>query len=290
MLFRKWRLHPLWGVFLLVTTAPFTGLAAQPTVALTNNGISFIQILGSGSIPPDTVSAVKATSAEGILPYSVVVRNTGSLPITGLDILYNISANGKEVPRDFFYLSPGDVADATSQPVIPPGGEVVLSPYHALNQALLGGNVLSLPGRDVAGIKDLVSFLDGSTHVAVSVDSVIRSDGTIVGPDRSLRYQSIQDQIRAYTEFRDELLKRFADGETDAQIASWLQQTASQHIVRSTNSPEHDRGLMLKKAAARRYLGYLAQGQRQQALEALKEATTERALGQVIKVHQEVSR
>lgn len=272
------------GVLLLVAVRTID--AAQPRISLTNKGISGVEIVNGGSIPAGVVAALKSNSADGMLPYTVVVRNTGSLPVTGLDIRYGISTKGTEVSRDFLYLSPVDVASATSIPIIAPGGSVVISPYHRVNEQMMGRGSLSLSNDDIAGIGNALDFLNGADEITISVDSLIRSDGTMVGPDLCLRFRSFQRQISTYTEFRNELLARFAGSATDADIIAWLQQIASLQLVKPMNGPP-DRGLMLEKMKAREYLRYMEQGKRQYAWDALKGATPERALGQIFKVHQE---
>ena len=270
----------------LVASFPANSAAASPIISLTNNEINGIEIANGGSIPANEVSAIR-DSADALLPYTVVVRNTGSLPVTGIDIRYSLNRNGKEVSRDFLYLSHGDVASTTSLHIIPPGGQVVITPYHKANEEMLGRGSLSLSSEDITDLENAVGYLNASDQVTISVDSVIRSDGIMVGPDRCLRFQGFQQRISAYTEFRNELLKRFAAGEADSDIIACLRQLSSQHQVRKMNATAPDRAIMMTKMKAGEYLSYLTQGQRQHAWDQLKKATPERVLSQIYKIRQE---
>lgn len=275
------------SMLVLVVAVHYTNAAAQPTMSLTNNRISGVEIANGGSIPAGVVAALKSNSADGMLPYTAVVRNTGSLPVTGLDIRYGISTKGKEVSRNFLYLSHVDVASAESVPIAVPGGSVVITPYQKLNEELMGtGSSVSLTGGDVDNIGRLTGLLNSADQVTISIDSVIRSDGTIVGPDRSLTFRGFQSQISAYTEFRNDLLGRFSGGATDADIIAWLQQVESQRIVHPVNEPP-DPSILRVKLWAQEYLGLIQNKGRQHAWDTLKEATPERTLSQIFKVRQE---
>jgi len=279
------RIHLPFGVLLLVASVLATNAAAEPAISSTSNGISGIEIANSGRIPEGIVAELKSNSADGLLPYAIVVRNTGSLSVTGLAIRYGISVNGNMTWRNFLYLSHSDVANADSIPVIVPGGSTVLTPYHTLNEQLMGTGYVSLNGNDIDNIERLTGFLNSANQVTISIDSVIRSDGTIVGPDRSLTFQGFQRQISAYTKFRNELLRRFAEDATDADTIAWLQQVQSQRIVHPVNEPP-DPGTMRVKLMAQEYLGFIKNQGHQYAWDTLKGATPEKALGQFFKVHQ----
>jgi hypothetical protein len=280
------RNHLLSGVLLLVACVLATSAAAEPEISSTSNGISGIEIANSGSIPEGIVAELKSNSADGMLPYAIVVRNTSSLSVTGLAIRYEIRANGNVTWRNFLYLSHLDVASADSTPIVGPRGSVVITPYHKLNEQLMGtGSSVSLTDRDIDYIERLTGFLNSANQVTISIDSVIRSDGTIVGPDHSLTFRGFQRQISAYTDFRNELLGRFAEGGTDADIIAWLQQVESQRSVHPVNEPP-DPGIMLVKLRAQEYLGFIENQGRQYAWDTLKGATPEKALSQFYKVHQ----
>ncbi len=128
------------------------------------------------------------------------LRNTGNpLEVTGLVIRYEISVNGNAVSWAFHYLSTAqpyvtfpDLASPDTPPIIAPGGSIIIVPFHNLNDARMitetrGGNK--------------TDFLNSADVVTISVDSVIRSDGTISGPDRSLQFAFFQREISDYTEF-----------------------------------------------------------------------------------------
>jgi hypothetical protein len=260
---------------------------AQPKVLLTANGISGIEILGNEHVSTDTATKLRHRAADGILPYVIVVRNTGSLPVTGLDIRYEITTNGTMVVHDFFYGSPTDLADAASPPVIAPGKTATFSPSHKVSQQV-NWDGLSLSDRDVVDISRTADLYREADQIRISVDSVIRSDGTIVGPDLSETYRMFQQEIWGYREFRNELLRRFSEGESDDNITLWLTQTANLTVRTTGRNQRADRGVIAQRMLAHEYLALLEAGQRQEGWDRLKATTPEVALRRIAKVHPEV--
>jgi hypothetical protein len=268
---------------MLVASVLATNATAEPTVSSTNSGIPGIEIANSGSIPENTAAELRSDSAGDFLPYAVVVRNTGSLSVTGLVVRYEISVNGKAVWWAFHYLSTAqlyitfpDLASPDSSPIIAPGGSIIIVPFHNLNNARMvtetkGGNK--------------IDFLNSPDRVTIEVDSVIRSDGTIVGPDRSLQFHQFQSEISGYTEFRNHLLQLFAEGATVADIHAWLQQTADQMVVRRPDEPV-DRGIGQVKGDAAKYLFLIQNHGLQYAWDQLKQQPPEKVFSQFYKVHQ----
>jgi len=154
---------------------------AQPKVLITANGIRGVEILGSENVPTETAMNLRQRAADGILPYIVIVRNTGSLPITGLDIRYEIITNNDTVVNNFFYGSPTDFSDPASPPIIAPGRTATFSPSHAVNQQV-NWDGLSLSDREVMEIGRRADVFRQADKIRISVDSVIRSDGRMLAP------------------------------------------------------------------------------------------------------------
>jgi hypothetical protein len=260
---------------------------AQPKVLLTANGIEGIEILGNENVSTETAMNLRQRNADGVLPYVVVVHNTGSLPVTGLDIRYEIVTKNDIVVNNFFYGSPTDLADLASPPVIAPGKTATFSPNHAVNQQV-NWDGLSLSDREVMEIGRTAGVFREADQIRISVDSVIRSDGTIVGPDLSGTYRMFQQEIWGYKEFRNNLLKKFSDGESDASIMSWLTQTANLHVRKSGKNQRSDHGVISQKMLAQEYLTLMENGKRQESWDRLQKTTPEVALRRITKVHPEV--
>jgi len=263
------------------------GAMAQPKVLLTANGIGGIEILGNENVPSETARNLRQRAADGVLPYIVIVRNTGPLPVTGLDIRYEITTKGDTVVHDFFYGSPTDLADPASPSVIAPGKTATFSPSHKVNQQV-NWDGLSLSDRDVVDISRTADLYREADQIRISVDSVIRSDGTIVGPDLSGTYRMFQQEMWGYREFRNELLKKFSEGESDDNIMSWLTQTANTAVTKSGRNQRSDHSVITQKMLAQEYLALMESGQRQEGWDRLKAAPSEVALRRIAKVHPEV--
>lgn len=264
---------------------------AQSQITLTTNEIPGVELLGSEHIPENVSSAIKTNNLSGILPYTVVVHNTGSLPITGLDIRYELLIAGDLVVHNFFYGSPGDLADPESFPVIAPGKTAVIGPSHVVNEQLMSWTGLSPSSGLVSNVKATVErFYSRAERISVSIDSVIRSDGVLRGPDQSGTLQKFKQQMSGYTEFRDQLLKRFEAGASDVEVKLWLQQIADAILVSPGKNRPVDQSIVIKKDLAREYLAHITHGRRQRAWDTLKTASPELYLRRIAKVRKEAQR
>ena len=256
----------------------------QPHVSLTGNDIDGIEIRGSWNASESVVKALR--SADGLLPFVVVIRNTGQLPITGIEIRYTVTSQGEEVVNDFFYGSPVDLADSSSIPVIAPGQNLVISPNHLTNEQINWGH-LSLTDQQLLVIGNKVDFLNRADEVHISVDSVIRSNGIIYGPDRSGTFRNFQSEISGYTKFRNELLRKLSAGESNETVINWLVQTKDLRLIKTAKNQPLDRGILIQKQLAQKYLAFMETGQRQACWEALNDATPEQALRRINKIRQQ---
>jgi hypothetical protein len=258
----------------------------QPRVSVTSNDIDGVEIRPSRSIPESVVTTLKENSADGLLPYVVLIRNTGQLPITGIDVRYTVDSKDDEVVHNFFYGSPVDLADSSSIPVIAPGTTVVISPCHLANEQINWGH-FSLTTQQLSEVRNKVDFFNEAFEVHISVDSVIRSNGIIDGPDHSGTFRGFQKQISGYTNFRNELLGRLSADESDEIVISWLRQIKDLKVIRTGKNQPLDGGIIVQKQLAQEYLALMEKGQRQACWEALSERTPERALRRIYKVRQQ---
>jgi hypothetical protein len=277
-----------WFVLCSVGGVLNINVMAQSKISLTTNGIGGVEILDNRNIATGLVTTLRSTLGGGLLPYTIVVRNTGSLPITGLDVRYEIVTKGDEVVNNFFYGSPDDMASSASLPIIAPGGSAVISPNHTINEQIMSWGGVSPSTRATLEIGGTVDFFNKADQIKISIDSVIRSDGVIVGPDRSERFRIFQQEISEYTRFRDELLKRFSAGESDASITSWLEQTASLRVMRRGKNKPSDRGAVMRRSLAQQYLALMEKGQREYCSNELRDAPPEVRLKRIFRVRQEV--
>lgn len=262
-------------------------LMAQPNIVLTSSTLAGIELRGSAAIPPELSQPFGAASVASLIPYAIVVRNTGRTAVTGLDIRYLLTTRGHTIVKNFFYGST-DMADATSVPVIAPGKAIVICPDHLINEQMLSGGRISIAARHIDEMNHkLDMYFRNADTVSISVDSVIRSGGTMSGPDLEGRNDLFQRQIQAYTQFRSDLLAQFSQGVPDAHIIAWLGTVAQQKVGRLKPSNVVDHGAVLQRMLAAQYLALLRAGQRQQAWNMLADSTPEVELHQIINVHKE---
>jgi hypothetical protein len=214
------------------------------------------------STAPVTVTQA-ADGPSGLLPYTVAVKNSGSAPITGLDLLYTAMVGGKPIHRNFFYSSPDLIADKS--PLLLPGQEIVLSPDHKSNMAVITHQ------PSVSPQPETITFFQAAQSVEMSVDLVILAGGQVEGPDLAGTLHKLQQTVDTYRKFRQTLLTRLQGTESDASLTSWLQQETQIRIIKRPGEMFADRSLLLKRQIAQEYLGHLKAGRRAQAVATLRE-------------------
>ena len=272
----------------LCVTLHSSAMAKTPSMFFETNGIQGIEIFSSDRVPTPQVAEISAGEASSVLPFSVWIRNSGPLPVTGIDIRFQIITGDDAVVRTYFYGSP-DITE-TGYPVLAPGAGLLITPEHIINNQLMNGGRLSLNERARVVLHQTIDLLAGADRIEVSVDSVIHADGILRGPDRSGTLFKFQQRIDAYSRFRNELLRRLSAGDPDQKLIAWLQEQADQRVVRPGKNLPVDHGQLETKTVAQEYATYLQQGRRNFASEKITADTPEKKLKRIIKVRREEER
>jgi hypothetical protein len=166
-----------------------------------------------------------------VLPYSVVVSNTGSEPLAGIGLRFALRIKDSVVTRDFFYHSFGE----PQRPVLPAGQSRVFTPLKTANMIAAkatvhggsGGFSGPRPGQSEPSVVQLLSTAE---EIRISVELAVAQDGRAAGPDRPLTVMRYKQDLETYTSMRDECLARLAHGDSAESIEAWLAPLSTQKV------------------------------------------------------------
>ena len=166
-----------------------------------------------------------------VLPYSVVITNSGDTPITAIGMLFEVTQPGftQPVRLSFFYHN----FHLPNKPVIAPGQSRVFTPLKTTT-ALAAGNVLRSLGGQAAPDPQRLEPLDSISSAAeihVSIDLAVGADFRTAGKDRSSFVASMNAQHDAFKAMRNEALARLKAGQSGADLQGWLQSVAKKSVA-----------------------------------------------------------
>jgi hypothetical protein len=193
---------------------------------------------------------------ERVLPYSVVVTNAGTTPISAIGIRFAVTTAGKIVNRDFFYQS----FNQPAHPILAPGVSRLFTPLKAAN-AVAAGAPWARGGGD-AGPSALPSeagairMLDAADGIRASIDLVVAPDGRLAGPDKMSTVWKLTSQMRGYSELREQCLEKLRRNDSDESMERWLNTVASQSVLRDMQSGLVDRSTSVQIQYAKSWLTY----------------------------------
>lgn len=261
-------------------------MSAEPAITVTPTVIQGLEVIGPAS-PAYSEEASRLLGGitpelSPLLKYGVIVRNTGKLAVTGIDVLYELDIENRRVTKNYLYSSPDMASELL--PVIAPNTAMLLVPEHAVNSLAVDRRQITVPAEVAKRIRDTVAFLSTARNVTVSVDSVVRSDGMLTGPDRAGTLNKFRRSIEGYQVFREDLISRLNRGEPNEAIVAWLKQLADARVMKVRPEVPTDRATIVQKQLAQEYLGYLTAGNRSGALQDLIQKTPETQMRQIIRV------
>lgn len=157
-----------------------------------NATLSFVP--GPGTPQVAKVEAQRPNFAV-IHSLSVVLRNNGSTNMTGISIHWSwVDSQGNphtDNQRSDSYFT-------TTQPVLPPGGSLILYP----GIVMWDQNTPHTSG--FGGIPDdLATKFAAATQLSATLDAAIMADGTLIGPDQYGFVQYLQDRKNVAGEIAD---------------------------------------------------------------------------------------
>jgi hypothetical protein len=200
-----------------------------------------------GSMAQQTIGTRSSPTVQSALPYSVILSNTGSVPIVGLAVRFNITTAGKTVVRDFFYYS----YFRTGNPVLAPGQMIVFTPVRSANDLVHGraSGPLNVPSDS----QDL-TLLASSERIHVVVDLVVAPDGRRAGQDAGKHIAQMLAQAQAFRAMGTEFVARNNAGATDADLKVWLR--------RFVTNQSKDRYVATQRRMAHEWTALLDSGKR----------------------------
>ena len=139
-------------------------------------------------------------------PYSVVVTNSGSQALIGIDVRFSIKFADRTVPRNFFYNS----FPQPDRPLLPAGRSLLVTPIKSANAIAGGAPIRQGSGGALNSADDqsVIQMLISAQEVNISIDLVVAADGRTAGPDLAKSVKKLAQQKEAYSALRSELLAR----------------------------------------------------------------------------------
>jgi len=200
-------------------TADISPAFARQNVTVTTFADAAFQAKLSALMPAGVISELNQ-----ILPYILIIENHAQLPIT------KITARFERARADGSLIQCWAQADLRGAGVLAPEGVMIHTPRSDLSQTLLAirsgkspppGNVASLAAQILSSLFDSRRFLS----TVVSLDSIVFSNGGVVGPDKF----DVIAQATASEDALSAVLQQVSDASlNDSELNAWLQQQATQ--------------------------------------------------------------
>ena len=181
---------------------PDSGLALYPA-----SSPEFEQILAA------RVDGESRTAIEAILPYSVILVNRSSSPLVAVVVRSDLTdATGRTTSSDMM------VSTMNMNSLIPVGAQILMTPVSGLNTVLRPDRPMSLsPGDDLRRmVERRGGRFQSQSRVKISLDSVVYSDGSVLGPDTINNLARMNAWIEAERALINEVLR--ADSSTRSAL------------------------------------------------------------------------
>lgn len=157
---------------------------------------------------------------EALLPYSVIVKNDGPGSYATLSVQYLVgdTASGHGSIRNMHF-------EGWTRPVLPAHGRFLVTPENRVTFPIAAHR----PPM-TTGVGQLLNLFNPANQVTTSLDSLIYSDGRIIGPDKSDVLNLYNAMTRAEDDFAKNLRTRVDRRDADETVLDWAttytQQTA----------------------------------------------------------------
>jgi hypothetical protein len=233
---RNARIWPLTLCF-----ATLMSVSAQPKITV-DSPLAWVAITPStdhhfSSKVKSLIGAEAASAISDVLPLSVLVANTGSQPLVGIDVRFSFGSGPTPIVRNFFYHS----FPEPTRPVLPPGRTLLFTPFRDAN-AIAARSIAVRGGQGGQGGAvrhdtkwsgtELFRLLMAADTLRISVDLAVSADGRVAGQDLAMTLRDLAEERDAYAKTRLELLRFFAEGRSNDSIQSWLSSLANRRLVR----------------------------------------------------------
>lgn len=189
------------------------------------NGVTLVPYLASGSTDTlsKTLSPSKLPTLQPLLPYSVIVKNNGSIPVLGFTVIWEAVQSDGHPYTDFR----GVIDYVTLKSVVPPGQSLLVTAIGTPDDLPAGSQLVSMVQQQVQEFQSRVSL-------AISLDAVVLSDGTSLGADKINTISEMRARIKSEYDLFTSVLAKAATGTSGNDITTWLQ------VLASTATPNVD--------------------------------------------------
>jgi hypothetical protein len=214
------------------------------------------------------------------LPFSVFIVNNSNRGAIATTVRYEVvKKNGQTRSSSCELHSLGLNASSRSQ--LAPASVRIVTPENTVT-TMFAGSFATLPTLSIElqdRLAQAVGLLNESRSVTIVLDSVVLSDGLLIGPDKTNVLQRFNDFLQAQRDLVTEFLGLVNGAVNDGTLKGWLQTNASQ-MTQAGKSENYGRA---RRVLAKTILGgwnnWPTMNERTQSL-------IDYINGQVVSVHQ----
>ena len=198
--------------------------------ALKNRGFNLVL----ASAPAASTLGVRATQIASVpqlavaLPFSVFIVNNSNRGAIATTVRYEVVKKDGRTRSLSCELHNLDVTASGSQ--LSPASVRIVTPENSVTRMFAGSFTvppsLSLELQD--RLAQTVALLTESHSVTIFLDSVVLSDGLLVGPDKTNVLQRFSDFLEAQRDLVTDLIRLVDSATDDESLKRWLQTNASQ--------------------------------------------------------------
>jgi hypothetical protein len=171
-----------------VTIAPLEPSLASVVAVVDPSDPAAFQAAVANALPSDAIQAFAR-----ILPYSIVVRNTASIPVIYAIAYVDVVDDHGRASRNMLGSGGGFPPSGTNDFLLAPGQAMLTSPDSRYNAAAVhfGSNrgvKKELPQRPI-------EQYDSAASITFVLDSVVFADGRFVGPDKANAFNGWSNRL-----------------------------------------------------------------------------------------------
>jgi hypothetical protein len=210
-------------------------------------------------VAKEAIGQAAFAALADVLPYSVVVKNQGTVTLVGIGVRFQITKGSKTLTRDFFYHSFAQPTD----PAFAPGQSRLITPLRGANAVAYGQTPPSSGGERSASESQTLTDLSTAEHIHAIVDLVITQDGRTAGGDAAHAIQKMTSQAQASYDTTREVLARL-NRDSDAQVTEWLSTVSQQRVSRQPIAQATDQYTSVQRILTAGWLRQMSSGKREE--------------------------
>ena len=190
-------------------------------------------------LPSTVASGIFFQNISPLLPFTLVIDNKGTLPISAVTVRYEKTTPANTVAEETTFF---DTRAHRGREGLLPGSHWIVVPDSRIADDLQRLQSGLQPRTDLTetDVKRILNRFEQRrfSHVAMILDSVVFENGSVLGPDQ----WGIIAQQQAERSAAQRALKNLSDSSlTDEQLSSWLQEQANEpFLIHPENHPIYD--------------------------------------------------